>query len=266
MASHRMHFTPPVNETRPDPVATTGESHSLQMQEARREWWGNFVPIADWVPLKMNKSKFDGMKIQKYHISPEIDQPGDPACLYDRAFASANDTISELTAMFQNEWVSNRRAANADMDVSYDLGWHTAPKAGIDSGEMTGQSIGVDPEASYDLGWNSAPDAGDLTPGESLEVNLEATYDLGWDSAPTLHSDLPPETTQPLRGGLLPDGAGAEADLTGFGRMDEQYKKQDQSCDQNSASPEVSLPPKVSLPEVLHSPQVLQLVNILTSL
>ncbi|KAG1784528.1 uncharacterized protein HD556DRAFT_1451684 [Suillus plorans] len=206
MPSRRIHFTPPVNETWPDPVATTGESHSLQMQEAHQEWWGNFVPIADWVPPKMNKSKFDGMKIQKYHISPEIDEPGDPECPYDRAFAGANDTVGELTAMFQNEWVSNRRAAtpaNADvnMDVSYDLRWDTAPEAGIDSGETTGQSVGVDPEASYDLGWDSAPDAGDLHPGEtpreSVEVDLEATYDLGWDGAPALPSDLPSETTEP---------------------------------------------------------------------
>ncbi|KAG2082550.1 uncharacterized protein F5147DRAFT_783256 [Suillus discolor] len=199
MPSRCVHFTPPVNETRPDPVATTGESHSLQMQEAHREWWGNFVPVADWVPPKMNKSKFDGMKIQN--------EPGDPECPYDRAFSGANDTVSKLTAMFQNEWVSNRRAAtpadaDVNMDVSYDLGWDTAPEAGIDSGETAGQSVGVDPEASYDLGWDSAPDAGDLhpgeMPGESVEVDLEATYDLGWDGAPALHSDLPPKIMEPL--------------------------------------------------------------------
>ncbi|KAG1841468.1 hypothetical protein C8R48DRAFT_679267 [Suillus tomentosus] len=193
MSSHHVDFTPPLNATRPHTVATAGESHSVQMQQAHREWWGNFVPIADWEPPKICKSKFDGMKIQNYRISPEIDKPGDPECPYDRAFAGANDTVGKLTAMFNEEWVSKERAAtpadtDVDMDVSYDLGWDSEPKVG-----------GVNLEAGYDLGWDSAPDGGDYdlgwdsapdgndvpsgeVPQESVGVDLEASYDLGWEA------------------------------------------------------------------------------------
>ncbi|KAG1866348.1 hypothetical protein C8R48DRAFT_672105 [Suillus tomentosus] len=151
MASHCVHFTPPMS-----PI-------DFRCKKLIKNGGGNFVPIADWVPLKMNKSKFDGMKIQN--------KPGDPEYPYNRGFAGANDT-----PCFKINW------------------W--------DSSETTGQSDGVNTEASYDLGWDSAPDAGDLhpgeTPGESVEVDLKVTYDLGWDSAPALHSDLPSETMEPL--------------------------------------------------------------------
>ncbi|KAG2056561.1 hypothetical protein BDR06DRAFT_969944 [Suillus hirtellus] len=158
MLSRCIHFTPPLNATQPHTVATAGESHSVQMQQAHQEWWGNFVPIADWEPLKICKSKFDRMKIQNYRISPEIDKPRDPECPYDRAFAGTNDTVGKLTAMFNEEWVSKEQAATpADTNINMDVG-------------------SVNLEASYDLGWDSAPDGGD--------------YDLGWDSAPN-GNDVP---------------------------------------------------------------------------
>lgn len=72
MSSRRVNFTPSLNVTQPHPVPKTGESHSFQMQEAHQKWWGNFVPIANWEPPKIHKSKFDGMKIQSKFIFKRI--------------------------------------------------------------------------------------------------------------------------------------------------------------------------------------------------
>ncbi|KAG2740569.1 hypothetical protein P692DRAFT_20686441, partial [Suillus brevipes Sb2] len=175
-------------------------------------WWGDFVPIDQWTPLRV-KPQFEGLAFRRYNMSPEtrLEFPGGDlgdcdAGDYERAFAGVENTIEELSAMFDEDWAKNQAPASGlstttrsdeeevdqlmgDDSPLYDLGWAALP---AEDQADDGRAYDEDDGPVYDLGWTALPTEGVDGPDEPMDHQADApavdntddddgpAYDLGW--------------------------------------------------------------------------------------
>ncbi|KAG2746311.1 hypothetical protein P692DRAFT_20876415 [Suillus brevipes Sb2] len=174
--------------------------------------------LADqWTPPRV-KPQFEGLAFRRYNMSPEtrLEFPGGDlgdcnAGDYERAFAGVENTIEELSAMFDEDWAKNQAPASGlstttrsdeeevdqlmgDDSPSYDLGW-AALQLRIKQMMAQLMILGgphfqlrikqVNDGPAYDLGWATVPDE------EAADDGL--VYDLGWTALPTEGVDGPDE-------------------------------------------------------------------------
>ncbi|KAG1752340.1 uncharacterized protein EDB91DRAFT_1077768 [Suillus paluster] len=151
------------------------------------KWWGDFVPIDQWEPLRV-QSRFQHLQFRRYDMSPETqietldshirDSTPDE---YECSFAGVEESIQELADMFDKSWGMSKpstpeQSADGDKEVN-----------GL-----------VDDNPSYDLGWNIPSAALSSNPSPSVDDNTRDDdddegpgYDLRW--GPNVTSAQPPE-------------------------------------------------------------------------
>ncbi|KAG1781326.1 hypothetical protein EV702DRAFT_1193506 [Suillus placidus] len=191
------------------PLETCEEQNAASA--ALAEWWGDFVPIDQWTPPRV-RHQFQDLNFKRYDMSSETQietldsHHGDSTPdIYDWCFAGMEESIKELSSMFDVAW--RQHAANGqaptsesthddeeadelfDDGPSFDLGWNILPAASLDDvptvdnrSTTSSASDGDEEGPAYDLGWGVQATAklrssSPLTPMPSSPAPMDLDYD-----------------------------------------------------------------------------------------
>ncbi|KAG2743369.1 hypothetical protein P692DRAFT_20878714 [Suillus brevipes Sb2] len=72
MTSRQVHFATPIRTSgaRREPSTSECDDDPRQTQ-ALADWWGDFVPLEDWIPPRVS-NRFARWGIKRYNMSPEV--------------------------------------------------------------------------------------------------------------------------------------------------------------------------------------------------
>ncbi|KAG1839347.1 hypothetical protein F4604DRAFT_1691285 [Suillus subluteus] len=121
------------------------------------EWWGNFMPIDQWISLRV-RCRFPDLQFRRYNMAPEtqiktIGDLGDSTPdRHDQACSGLDKYIEELSSLLLSptmESVDEEEEVDELVDddsPSYDLGWSNASSEPsdalpLDDGDCTRSSV-----------------------------------------------------------------------------------------------------------------------------